>query len=221
MDCVSARSLFDAHLDGELSGSLAAEFATHKLQCPACRRELALLEVTGQVLAADTEVPKLDAEFTDRLIACVASSAPRRWRRRNLAWLVGGPLAAAACLTFALRLSPDSAPAVNSGGMRETHVLGGVERMDSAQEMLEQIEQVRRVHPDNAELAAFERALRERVAQIANGTAQSADLLENYGKLTIMEILESMKVDQPKAGATAAPDAATSGDAHDPPVEDL
>jgi hypothetical protein len=221
MDCTAAKSLLNAYLDGELSGSLAAEFAAHKLQCPACRRELALLEVTGHVLAADTDVPQLDEDFTDRLIACAAAPAPLHRRHRRLLLVIGAPLAAAASLLLVVSLYMMSPKPADEGKPRETLVLDHIERMDSAQEMLEQIEQARRVHPDNAELAELERALRERVDQIANGSEQGADLLENYGKLTIMELLESMKLDRPKQNDATPPDANTSGDEHDPRVEDL
>lgn len=212
MDCSQAKSLFNAYLDAELSGSLAAEFAAHKLQCAACRRELALLEVMGHVLATDRSAPELTPDFTDRLMACAAElppAKPRPWRRRLL--YVGGPLAAAACVLVAVNLY--QAP--------QTKVLPSVERMQSAEDMLRQVEQVRLTHPDNAELKALETALRERVDRIAAGTEESTRLLENFGKMTIMEILDSIQLDASRAQPAAPPSATTSGVDHAPPVEDL
>ena len=89
MDCAQAQALFQTHLDGELTGSLAAEFAAHKLTCGTCRRELALLEVTGHVIAADQDVPLLGDEFTDRLIAIATQRKPWYQRPRTL-WAMGG-----------------------------------------------------------------------------------------------------------------------------------
>ncbi len=66
MNCEQARNLFDAFLDQSLSGSLATEFGAHRLACNQCRRELALLEVAGHVIAADSEAPLIGDEFTDR-----------------------------------------------------------------------------------------------------------------------------------------------------------
>ncbi len=218
MDCSQAKSLFNTFLDSELTGSLAAEFAAHKLQCAACRRELALLEVMGHVLATDTSTPGLDAEFTDRLVACALAPAnqPRRWPRRLL--YIGGPLAAAACLllTFSLlRSKPQDAPLT-------PQVLPWEQKMDSPAEMLKQVEQARLSHPDDAQLAALESALREHVDRISAGTQESTKLLENFGKMTIMEILDSIQIDRSKERQEAPPSANTSGvDRHAPPVGDL
>lgn len=212
MDCSQAKSLFNAYLDEELSGSLAAEFAAHKLQCAACRRELALLEVMGHVVATDRTAPELSADFTDRLMACATALPPakrRPWRRRLL--YIGGPLAAAACVLLAVNLFQPP----------QKQVLSGVERVNSAEEMLRQVEQVRLTQPDNPELAALEKALRERVDRIAEGTEESTRLLENFGKMTIMEILDSIQLDASRAQPAAPPSATTSGVDHAPPAEDL
>jgi len=222
MNCKQAQDLFNAHLDGDLTGSLAAEFAAHKLQCASCRRELALLEVTGHVLAADTRTPSLDAEFTDRLIACATAPAPRRLlpgRRTLLA--VFGPLAAAACLLLAFSLGDNEARVADQGDAPATYVLPDVERMDTPEEMLSQIQQVRRAHPEIAELEALEIALREKIEQIAGDTEESAKLLESFGEMTIMEILETLQRDRSQPQAPAAPGSDASGDRHDPSVEKL
>ena len=102
MDCKQAQNLFDAFLNGELSGSMATEFGAHRLKCERCRRELALLEVAGHVIASDTDTPSLDAEFTDRLLAC-AVKAQRPWYRQPRTLIrAATPVAAAACLVFAV-----------------------------------------------------------------------------------------------------------------------
>ncbi|MFH0983573.1 MAG: hypothetical protein V2A79_18820 [Planctomycetota bacterium] len=103
LTCHDARHLFDAHLDGELSDALETELNAHRLRCPACRHELALLEVTGEVIAADDGVPPLDDEFASRLLACL-SERPRlpALHRRRLLRLGAGLLAAAAGLAAAV-----------------------------------------------------------------------------------------------------------------------
>ncbi|UCE60054.1 MAG: zf-HC2 domain-containing protein [Phycisphaerales bacterium] len=101
MRCEEARQLFDAYLDGELSKSLATELAAHRVRCPACRRALALLEVSGQIIASDREPVTLDEDFSGRLLACV-EAPERRWPlrvRRTLFY--AGPLAAAAVIALA------------------------------------------------------------------------------------------------------------------------
>ncbi|HRX85487.1 MAG TPA: zf-HC2 domain-containing protein [Phycisphaerae bacterium] len=219
MDCSQAKSLFNAFLDGELNGSLAAEFATHKLQCASCRRELALLEVMGHVLSTDTVVPELNADFTDRLMACALEPArPQRlWRRRVL--YIGGPLAAAACVLLAL--SVFRGVPVKPETEITPQVLPFEERMDSPEAMLRQVEKARETHPESRELAALEDALRQRVAHIASGTEEGTKLLENFGKMTIMEILDSIQLDRPQEQQDAQPAANTSGVEHVPPADSL
>jgi hypothetical protein len=101
MRCEQARQLFDAYLDGELSPALATELGAHRVQCAECRRALALLEVTGHILASDREPVRLGADFSDRLLACMALR-PGRWTLRARRTLyIGGPLAAAAVVALA------------------------------------------------------------------------------------------------------------------------
>ena len=103
MRCADARQLFDAFLNRELSPSMATELQAHRVKCADCRRELALLEVSGHVLRADRDPVTVDDSFTDRLIACM--DEPRsRWPMR-LRWTayVGAPLAAAAVVEAAER----------------------------------------------------------------------------------------------------------------------
>ena len=98
LTCRDARSLFDAHLDGELSAAMRTELSAHRLSCATCRHELALLEVAGQVVASDEDVPELGDDFTSRLLACVADPVEPRWNRHRVVRLGLRFLAAAACI---------------------------------------------------------------------------------------------------------------------------
>ncbi|RME38576.1 MAG: anti-sigma factor, partial [Planctomycetota bacterium] len=53
MRCEDARQLFDAYLDGELSASLRTELKAHCVHCPACRHELAVMELACHLVASD------------------------------------------------------------------------------------------------------------------------------------------------------------------------
>lgn len=118
MRCEQVRQLFDAYLDGDLSPSQATEVGAHRLHCAECRRTLALMEVSGHILASDRDQVSLPGDFTDRLLACVKT--PRsRWRqalRRTV--YIGGPMAAAAMIGLAFL------GAFNRPGPSETRVLG-------------------------------------------------------------------------------------------------
>lgn len=100
MHCEEAQYLFDSYLDGDLAASIATELDAHKVQCPDCRRTLALMEVAGHIIAEDRVAGQLDESFTDRLLACVEARRPGRRRLRLVAY-VGGPMAAAAILALA------------------------------------------------------------------------------------------------------------------------
>lgn len=102
MNCEQASNLFDAHLDGELSRSLETELAAHRLRCPQCRHELAVMEVAGHVIAAsDDGSSGLDDAFTDRLLACVdAPVGAPGWGWQRALWLGGSSLAAAAAIAI-------------------------------------------------------------------------------------------------------------------------
>jgi hypothetical protein len=213
MNCQDARNLFNTFLDGELSGTLAVEFGAHKLSCPSCRRELALLEVAGHVVAADIDTPLLSDEFTDRLLS-IATRRPVPWYRRKRAMLyVGGPLAVAACLALVLvpLFTVTPAPRV----LRDTDVV------DSPREILEQVETALIANPDNPALQKLADQLRARIDEIAEGTKDGASLFENYTRETIMELLRSIQIDSSVDDDEAPSDDEPSGDDHDPTVEDL
>ncbi len=101
MDCNQARQLFDAFIDGELSVSLATELGAHRVSCADCRRALALLEVTGHILATDEDPVQLKDDFTDRLLACVDKPIGRWSRLMRRTIYIGGPMAAAAVVALA------------------------------------------------------------------------------------------------------------------------
>jgi anti-sigma factor RsiW len=102
MHCEQAKTLIDAYLDGDLAPTLANELSAHCMQCPDCRQMLALSEVAGHLVSADSDSVALDDEFTDRLMACIElpgnSRKARLWRITR----IGVPFAAAAVLVFAL-----------------------------------------------------------------------------------------------------------------------
>ncbi len=102
ISCRQARHLFDAFLDDELSPAMRTELHTHRLSCPECSRELALLEACADVVRTDRREPMLHEDFTDRVMVAFRSRRPvpaHRWRR--IAVFAGSPLAAAAVLVFA------------------------------------------------------------------------------------------------------------------------
>ncbi|MCP4590121.1 MAG: hypothetical protein GY842_05205 [bacterium] len=101
LTCQNAHNLFDAHLNGELSPALETELSAHRVRCAACRHELALMEVAGDVVAADNAAPLLNDEFTSRLLACVAKqSTITRFPQRRFVRIGVAVLAAAACITL-------------------------------------------------------------------------------------------------------------------------
>jgi hypothetical protein len=216
MNCDQAQNLFDAYLDGELSGSLAAELGAHQLNCGVCRRELALLEVAGHVIAADVDAPSLDEEFTNRLLACAARDS-RAWYRPRRWMLYAGPaLAAAACLAVMF------VPLAQQGSVPvDGELPAGVARyrddIGSAEELLNKIQRAQdhnRADPRLQEMAGLLRAMIEE-------TSDGANLLEKYGRETIIEILESIPIDAPAGQPVAAPSPEAPKKSHGSTVEDL
>jgi hypothetical protein len=211
MNCQQAHNLFDAYLNGELPAALATEFGAHKLRCPNCRRELALLEVAGHVIASDTQRPVLSGEFTDRLLACATQAPVRRtpWRR---ILAIGAPLAAAACLLFVLTVNRAPAPEM------APRVLGENERIDSTADLREQVKIALEQHPDNPDLQRLAEALRNGGADIVQGTRDGADMLEKTGKEAVMKLLKSLPV-KPEAQPAPAPADSAAEEEHAPVEE--
>ncbi len=171
LTCRHAEHLFDAYLDGELAPGLAAELDAHRLTCSSCRHALALLEVAGHVVKADRSAATLSAGFTERLLACIDQPGPIPfWRRRPALWIGGSGLAAAA-IALAVVMIPPS----------ETHVLpfkdtkGNVTAEDIAA-------------GPAAPLPAND--LKQRVDQQLSEVRRSTEALSDFGKLTIMQILD-------------------------------
>ncbi len=102
MRCEQASELFHPYLDGDLAPSLATELAAHCLQCPDCRQALALIEVTGHLIATDDEPVALDEGFTDRLMACLDRPSSSRIVRFRRYVNIGAPIAAAAAIVLML-----------------------------------------------------------------------------------------------------------------------
>jgi len=116
LTCRNIRQLHDAFADGELSPSLTAEFHAHLLQCPACQRQIEMLQAVGDVITKDQPEPELDSGFAQRVMASIPKAAPQpdevstqprmAWRLLRRASLP----AAAAALFLAIILWPKEQP---------------------------------------------------------------------------------------------------------------
>ena len=104
MNCSEAEQLFDAHLDGQLTGSLRLELDAHRLRCRRCQQTLAMMEACEHVLAANRRVPALAEDFTERVMSGVVQRRriPGRLRSTRVAVAVGFALQAAAVLILAI-----------------------------------------------------------------------------------------------------------------------
>lgn len=104
MNCAECEQLFDAYLDGELSGSLRLEFDAHRIRCTRCQQTLAMLESVGDVIGSNAGMPALSDDFTDAVMSRIEARSPRRsWLRPSRrVVVVGVALQAAAVLLFAL-----------------------------------------------------------------------------------------------------------------------
>lgn len=109
MTCAECERLYDAYLDGQLSGTLRLEFDTHRLRCRRCQQTIAMLEACTFVIGADRRQPALSADFTERVMEQIAehTDAQRRVyrvRATRVAFVVGGLIQAAAVVIFAIML---------------------------------------------------------------------------------------------------------------------
>ncbi|MEE8169036.1 MAG: zf-HC2 domain-containing protein [Phycisphaerae bacterium] len=151
LTCRHFRNLFDAHLDGELSESQAAELHAHLLQCPECQREVETLRACGDVIGLDARGPRLSADFTERVMSAVPArrgpvrSGTRSWHQVRRWTELGLAPAAAAALVLAVLIpsgesvvSPTApaivsmdpsavAPKVLGENVEFTDLLGGAE----------------------------------------------------------------------------------------------
>ncbi len=192
MRCEHAKELFDAYLDGDLSPTLTTELAAHRLHCAECRRSLALLEVSGHIVASDQEPVELRGDFTDRLVACVKTqtSAWALYVRPGL--YIGGPLVAAAVIALAFLGLFD--------GNGKTQVAGEVVELLSFPEG-ELSDALEAVEPGDQPPQGLERIQRE-----VRTKRDSGALLQEAMKLQLLRILEAAErgTDQIKTPDAAA-----------------
>jgi hypothetical protein len=104
MNCSEAEQLFDAYLDGQLTGSLRLELDAHRLRCRRCQQTLAMMEACEHVLTADRRVPELAEDFTERVMTDVGQRRriPGRLRSTRVALAAGFVVQAAAVLILAI-----------------------------------------------------------------------------------------------------------------------
>lgn len=94
MNCVEAERLFDAYLDGELSGALRLELDAHRLRCSICQQKLAMMDACEHIIGTDPRGPRLSADFTDRVMAAVSDKAQvMAETRRRQRWMIGAAVA--------------------------------------------------------------------------------------------------------------------------------
>ncbi len=192
MNCEQSRNLFDAYLDKSLTGTLATEFGAHQLACSHCRRELALMEVAGHVIATDNEAPLLSDEFTERLVECAADKVkPRTLKFSRTLWFAL-PAAMAACLTMVVWLGgEDDSSATNLNG-EEVKVLGFKDEVESSDEIYENVLKALSLDPTNEELKRKADILRAKSEKIIGDSRKGASLLQDYSKDAIKEIVGSV-----------------------------
>lgn len=183
MRCEEARQLFDAYLDGELSPSLATELGVHRVRCAACRRSLALLEVSGHIISSDRDPVAVPEDFSERLLACV-DVREHGWvaKVRHSLYFVG-PLAAAAVIAMAFLGFFDRGRDSRVAGVKvePTHAEAGAPRPNA---------------PSAYDREAAERAIDQWIAQMQANRADKAQTGESTPKppdLTILQILEMLK----------------------------
>lgn len=183
MNCEQAKNLFDAYLDGELSPSLETEFGAHRLNCAHCRHRLALMEVAGHVIGADSGGDvELPADFTERLLACI--DRPRRaskpsWKRRI--WVGGSVLAAAACMALVF----------NTWLFGHGRRVAGVRAVSNTPAVDPDV--------DVASDPEFDRAFESVVRQFESTwstRAQSTNQIIELGDMMIMQILDRFGIDE-------------------------
>ncbi len=193
MNCEQARSLFDAYLDGELSPTLANELAAHRVQCPDCRQDLALLEVSGHIVRSDPDSVVLDDAFTDRLLACVGASRAS-WALKLRRWAyIAGPLAAAAVIAIGLW----------GGFDRETKVAGKIAKgmtLDADATTARE----RPPAPVAARHVPLDRTI-ERMRARTEAKFSSIDTLQEAGHLSILQILDILNQAAQPQPAPASP----------------
>jgi anti-sigma factor RsiW len=227
MNCEQARQLFDAYLDGELPPSLATELGAHRVSCPECRQALALLEVTGHIIASDSEPVSLRDDFSERLLECMDTKTSRWPARMRRILYISGPLAAAAVIALAFlgvfdrhdtKVASEKTQAVTPPSVVEAGADRATNAIDEAE--LEAI--------DDADRALEEWA--ERTQENLNTKLESGERLREYFDLTIFQWLDIVNSAQdapggedhfPGADIQLQPDADKAAPTDDDTVEDL
>ena len=187
MRCEQARQLFDAYLDGELPPALATELGAHRVRCPECRRALALLEVSGHIVASDRDPITIREGFGDRLLACMETPAVRWTRRVRRAMYVAGPLAAAAVIGLAF---------IGVFDRHDSKVAGEKVEVDAPPEVIESEQRGvgEAVRQPGAEATSVdERALEEWTEQMRENVRakiESGESLHDYFDLTVLQMLD-------------------------------
>ncbi len=192
MNCEQSQNLFDAYLDNSLTGTLATEFGAHQLACSHCRRDLALLEVAGHVVASDNEAPLLDDEFTSRLVECATDGPAKRPLKFSRALWVGLPAAMAACLTMIVWFGGDDASNESDPENSGPRVLGVEDEVRTNEELLENVLEALSVDPNNEELKDLADKLRAKSEKIIGDTRDGASLLQDYSEDAIKELVGSV-----------------------------
>ena len=90
MNCWDAEQLFDAYLDGQLSGTLRLELDAHRLRCPRCRQALAMMDACAHVISTDESRTRVSEDFTDRVMATIATRQAAPVRTFGSGWFTAG-----------------------------------------------------------------------------------------------------------------------------------
>lgn len=192
MRCEEARQLFDAYLDGELSGSLATELGAHRVHCAECRRALALLEVSGQIITVDRDPVALGEDFSDRLLACMEPQRIPWTQRLRRGLYIAVPLAAAAVIVLALVGVFDNHDARFAGekGFRPEPLAGADSESGDDRDMAAIVPAEATGTGDTLLLEEWVERTRQNIAS----KRQSGESLQKYLDMTILQwidILES------------------------------
>ncbi len=186
MRCEQARQLFNAYLDGELAPALATELAAHRVQCPECRRALALMEVSGHIVASDREPVSLRAGFSERLLECVDAQNVSWVHRARRVLYLGGPLAAAAVIVLAF---------LGVWDRHHTEVAGVVQPppVEMIDETSADTDRTAIELPVTGADVAVDRALEEwleRTKENIKAKEESGESLKNHFDLTIWQLID-------------------------------
>ena len=188
MRCEEARQLFDAYLDGELSPALATELGAHRLRCPECRRALALMEVSGHIVASDQDTISVSEGLTDRLLACMERRHQARWPHRIRRGLyIGGPLAAAAviCLAFLGVFDRDTGEVAGARESLTPAALEDIFETDVAPDAL---------RPDADDAATVELdQWGEQFQRNLDGKRHGVESLQKAGDMTVLQLLDALE----------------------------